>query len=135
MSTRKERRKSGTKEWGEIFRMKEENENISFNFYQQVLMPDKIEIQIQLCKYWNCSPSFSYLFFKFYFFSFLRVHFLCFHSIFCWFISIFRSRHWKLFCKTAARQYITKIVNFFYKIGFSFQYSLLNKKVYKYTSQ
>ena len=48
------------------------------------------------------------------------------------FISIFRSRHWELFRKTAVRQYVTKIVNFFYKIGVSFQYSLRNKKVYKY---
>ena len=48
------------------------------------------------------------------------------------FISIFRSRHWELLCKTAVWQDPIKIVNFFYKIGVSFQYSLLNKKVYKF---
>ena len=48
------------------------------------------------------------------------------------FISIFRSRHWELLCKTAVWQDTIKIVNFFYKIGVSFQYSLLNKKVYKF---
>ena len=48
------------------------------------------------------------------------------------FISIFRSRHWVLFCQAAVQQDTTKIVNFFYKTGVSFQYGLLNKKVYKY---
>ena len=48
------------------------------------------------------------------------------------FISIFRSRHWELLCKTAVWQDTIKIVNFFYKIGVSFQYSLLNKKIYKF---
>ena len=33
-----------------IFQMKE-NETISFNFYLQVLVLDKTEIQMQLCKY------------------------------------------------------------------------------------
>ena len=37
-----------------------------------------------------------------------------------------------MICKTAARQDITKVVNCFYKIGVSFQHSLLNKKVDKY---
>ena len=45
------------------------------------------------------------------------------------FISIFRSRHWELFCQTAVRQDMTITVFFFYRIGVSFQYSLLNKKV------
>ena len=53
--------------------------NISFNFYQQVLVLVNTEMQIQLCKYWNCSPFYSYFFFKFSLFWFLRVHFLCFH--------------------------------------------------------
>ena len=45
ISTRKGRRgKRGTKERGEIFQMKEENENISSNFYLQVLVPVKTEI-------------------------------------------------------------------------------------------
>ena len=48
------------------------------------------------------------------------------------FINIFRSRHWELLCKTAVWQDTIKIVIFFYKIGVSFQYSLLNKKVYKF---
>ena len=38
-STRKETRgKRGKKERGKLFQTKEENENISFNFYLQVLM-------------------------------------------------------------------------------------------------
>ena len=51
--------------------------------------------------------------------------------VYSFFVFLFRLRHWKLFCKTAVRQDITKIVNSFYKIGAGFQYSLLNKKVYK----
>ena len=39
MSTRKGRiGKRGTKELGKVFQMKDENENISFNFYSQVLV-------------------------------------------------------------------------------------------------
>ena len=48
------------------------------------------------------------------------------------FISTFRSRHWEFFRKTAVRKDITKTVIFFYNTGVSFQYSLLNKKVYRY---
>ena len=52
MSTRNGGRgKRGTKEQGKNFQMKEENENISFNFYLQVLVLVKTEMQIQLCKY------------------------------------------------------------------------------------
>ena len=52
MSTRKGRRgKRGTKERGKIFQMKEENGNISLNFYQKVLVLVKTEIQIRLGKY------------------------------------------------------------------------------------
>ena len=52
MSTRNGTRgKSGTMERGKIFQMKEENQNISYNFYLQVLVLVKIEMQIQLCKY------------------------------------------------------------------------------------
>ena len=57
------------KERGKKFQMKEENENISFKFY------------LQLCKCYNCSPFFSYFFFKFSFFSFLHAHFFCFHFL------------------------------------------------------
>ena len=46
-----EEEKRGTKEQGKIFQMKEENRNISFSFYQRVLVLVKTEIQIQLCKY------------------------------------------------------------------------------------
>ena len=47
MSTRKgRRRKCGTKERRKIFQMKKENENISFNFYLQVLVLIKTEMQI-----------------------------------------------------------------------------------------
>ena len=49
MSTRKGRReKSGTKEGGKIFQMKEENITILFYFYRQVLVLVKTEMQIQL---------------------------------------------------------------------------------------
>ena len=52
MSTRKGRiGKRRTKERGKVFQMKEENENISFNFYPQVLVLVRTEMQIQLRKY------------------------------------------------------------------------------------
>ena len=52
MSTRKGRKgKRGTKERGKKFKMKEENENVSFNFYLQVLVLVIKEMQIQPCKY------------------------------------------------------------------------------------
>ena len=51
MSTRKGRReKSGTKERGNIFQMKEENKTILFYLYGQVLVLVKTEMQIQLCE-------------------------------------------------------------------------------------
>ena len=49
MSTLKgKREKRGIKELENVFQMKEENENIRFNFYQQVLVLVKAEMQIQL---------------------------------------------------------------------------------------
>ena len=52
LPTRKGRRgKCRTKERGKNFQMKEENENISFNFYLQVLVLVKTEMQIKQCKY------------------------------------------------------------------------------------
>ena len=45
------RRKRGAKVQEKIFQMKRENENIAFNFYLQVLVLVKTEMQIQLCKY------------------------------------------------------------------------------------
>ena len=49
MSNQNERReKRATKEQGKIFQMKEENENISFNFYQQIFVLLSKEMQIQL---------------------------------------------------------------------------------------
>ena len=51
MSTWKGRReKSGTKERGKIFQMREENKTILFYFYGQVLVLVKTEMQIQLCE-------------------------------------------------------------------------------------
>ena len=108
MSTRKGRRKRGKKEQGKIFQMKEKNENILFNFYLQVLVLVKTEMQIQLCKY-RTAHLFSYFFFKFSFLWFLHIYYW---KISVTFISIFRSRHWELFLKTAARKDITKTVNF-----------------------
>ena len=79
MSTRKRIRENrGTKEQGKNFQMKEKNENISFNLYLQGLVLVKMKMQIQLCKYQNCSPFFSYFFLLCSFLSFLCVHFLCF---------------------------------------------------------
>ena len=110
MSTQKGRRgKRGTKK---------RYENISFNFYQQVLVLVNTEIQIQLCKYWNCSPFFSYFFFKFSLFWFLRVHFLCFHF---WHSEKCLLLHLLVYSKAGIRscsvkqlvqQDITEIVNF-----------------------
>ena len=52
MSTRKEKRgKHGTKERGNIFPTREENEKISSNLFLQVLVLVVTEIQIQLYKY------------------------------------------------------------------------------------
>ena len=52
MSTQKRRRRKRiTRERGKYFQMKEENRNISFKFYLQVLDLAKTEMQIQLCKY------------------------------------------------------------------------------------
>ena len=69
MSSRKGRRAKRRKnEQGKNVQMKEESENISFNFYLQVLVIVKIKMQIQLCKYQKSSPFFSYFFFKFSFF-------------------------------------------------------------------
>ena len=49
------------------------------------------------------------------------------------FISTFRSRHWKLFCKTALQQDIMKIVIFFTKLELvSSKVYLLTKKFYKF---
>ena len=49
----KEKKKKAyiTRERGKYFQMKEENRNISFKFYLQVLDLAKTEMQIQLCKY------------------------------------------------------------------------------------
>ena len=80
-------------------------------------------------------PFLLLLFLQISFFWFLRVHFLLLFRLKNWimyhvvFMSVFRTRCWELLCKTAVWQDITKIFNFFYKI---FQYSLLNKKVYKF---
>ena len=63
MSSRKGGRgKRGTKERGKIFQMKEENENISLNFYQQVLVLVKTEMQIQVCKYYRTFHPFFLIF-------------------------------------------------------------------------
>ena len=52
MSIRIGRRgRCGRKEPEKNFRRKEENENISFNFYQQLLVLAISEMQIQLYKY------------------------------------------------------------------------------------
>ena len=133
------RRKRGTKERGKIFQTKEEKENISVNFYLQFAVLNKTEMQRQLCKYCGAAHPFFLTFSS----NPLSCDscvftFLYFHSwqtekdLLLPFIRTFRSRHWELFRKTAVRQDITKIVNFFHKIGVSLQYSVLNKKVYKY---
>ena len=52
MSTQKGRRgKYGKTERGKIFQMTGENENISFNFYLQVLVLITTKMQIELYKY------------------------------------------------------------------------------------
>ena len=69
MSTQKGRRgKCGTKEREKLFQMKEENENFSLNFYLQVLLLVKTEMQIQLCKcYRTALPFFLTFSSNFYF--------------------------------------------------------------------
>ena len=125
------RRKRGTKERGKIFQIKEEKENISVNFYLQFAVLNKTEMQIQLCKYCGAAHPFfltfssnplscdSCVFIFLYFHSWQTEKDLLLH-----FIRTFRSRHWELFRKTP--------VDFFHKIGVILQYSVLNKKVYKY---
>ena len=62
---------------------------------------------------------FLLLFFKCYFFWFLRVHFFVFAfcmknwTIYCVTFSLRRSRHWQVFCKTAVRQDISKTIAVF----------------------
>ena len=78
MFTRKgRRRKRWTKELGKNFQLKEENENISFNFYLQVLVLAKTEMQTQLCKYYRTAHLFSYFFFKIFFLVISAYSFLC----------------------------------------------------------
>ena len=61
MFNRKGRTKGrGTKERGKIFQMKEENESISLNFYRQVLVLVKTEMQI--CKYYRTFHPFFLIF-------------------------------------------------------------------------
>ena len=63
MFNRKGRTKErGTKERGKIFQMKEENESISLNFYRQVLVLVKTEMQIQVCKYYRTFHPFFLIF-------------------------------------------------------------------------
>ena len=68
-----------------------------------------------------------------FFFWSLHFHFLCFYDVTNWEMSP-RSRHWEFLCRTAVPQDITKIVNFFWQ-SWSFQYSLLNKKVWKFINR
>ena len=115
--------------------MTEENENLSFNFYLQVLVRVKTEMQIQLCKCCRTAHPFLLTFSSNFLSCDLWVFIFMFSFLINWkipLVALFRSRHWELFRKTAVRQDITKTVNFFHKIGVSLQYSVLNKKVYKY---
>ena len=68
-------RKAWRKEWGKIFQMKEENENISFNVYLQVLVLVVTEMQYNYINIETAHP-FSYFFSKYSFFCFPRIH-LC----------------------------------------------------------
>ena len=94
-------------------------------------------MQIQLCKYCRTAHRFFLLFLQIFFLVIPVCSFFMFSFLANWkislvaFISIFISRHWDLFHKIAAHQDVTKTVcffNFFYKIGVSLQYSLLNRK-------
>ena len=73
--------KCRTKERGKIFEVKNENGNISFNFYLQVLALVKTENQIQLCEYYG-SPHPFFLTFSSKFLSCDSGVFIfsCFHS-------------------------------------------------------
>ena len=96
--------------WNKGVRKKCSNESISFNFYLQVLVLVKTNANTK------CSPFFFVLFLQIFFhvYSFFVFSFLTNGKIsLVAFISIFRSRHWELFCKTAVWQDITKAVNFF----------------------
>ena len=59
LSTQKGRgKKQRIEGWGKFFQMTEENENISYSFYLQVLVLVKTEMQIQLCKYCRTAHHF-----------------------------------------------------------------------------
>ena len=127
VSTRKGRRgKRGTKEHGKNVQMKEKNENISLNFYLQVLVLVKTVMQIQLCKYYRTAHSLFFTFFQIFFLVIPACSFFVFSFLINWkislaaFVSIFRSRHWELFRKIVARQDISKTVNFFTKLELVF---------------
>ena len=131
MSTRKGRRRCGKKEQGKIFQMKEKNEHILFNFYQQVLVLVKTEMQIQLCKYRTANIIELLTFFS--------SNFLSCDS--CVFIIEKYLLHLSVYSEAGIESYslkqllgkiYPKTLILFYKIGVSFQYSLLNKTVYKY---
>ena len=116
---RRRRRKRRTKEQGKIFQTTEENENLSFNFYLQVLVLVKTEMQIQLCKCCRTAHPFFLTFSSNFLSCDLWVFIFMFSFLINWKIplaALFRSRHWELFRKTAVRQDITKTVNFFTKL-------------------
>ena len=73
------RRKCGTKEREKVFQMKEENENISFNFYLQVLVLVKTEMQIQLHNVIELLTLFFSFFLQIFFLVILACSFTCFH--------------------------------------------------------
>ena len=104
--------------------MKEESENISSNFYLQVLVPVKTEY---ICKSYRTVCSL--------FLSFSSNFLSCDSCLFifcvfipdklkniscCIFVSIFSSRNWELLRKTAVRQNITKTVIFLTKLELVF---------------
>ena len=132
-STRKETRgKRGKKERGKLFQTKEENENISFNFYLQVLM---LVIMKYKYNYINIKTTHNYLTFSSNFLSFdsCALIFLCFY--FVWQTAKYLVSHLLGYSEAGIEscsvKHIKNSVNFFYKMGFSFPCSLLNKNAYK----
>ena len=113
------------KERGKNFQMKEENENISFKFYLQLLNirtahPFSLTLSSNFLSFDSC--MFVFCVFISYKLKNIFLHLLVYSEA-----GIESCSVKQLFGKIEP-----KLSIFFYKTGVSFQYSLLNKKVYKY---
>ena len=113
------------KEWRKNFQMKEENENISFKFYLQLL-------NIRTAHPFSLTSSSNFLSFDFCMFVFCVFISYKLKNIFLLLLVYSEAGIESCSVKQLFGKIEPKLSIFFYKTGVSFQYSLLNKKVYKY---